>query len=80
MQTLKSMQLTKTEMKNVKGAFWYITNPVLTQAWGDGTNGADTYVDGMYAGHDNPSGSLGKDSWRFYSTSVPTQPGIIWIK
>ncbi|MCX6316187.1 MAG: hypothetical protein NTW29_02775 [Bacteroidetes bacterium] len=78
MKTLQSMELSKKEMKEVKGAYWQLGS-VNTKAWGDGTNGADTYLDGMYAGHDNPSGTLGGDSWRFFGTSVPQQPPVIRI-
>lgn len=75
MESLQSMQLSKKEMKEVKGARW-ITG-ANTNASGDGSNGASTYVDGDYWGHDNSSGSLFGDSWSYFKTAVEPSAGVL---
>lgn len=83
MESLKLMELSKKEMRNVQGAKWITDVQWLTgthtQAWGDGSQGATTYLDGMYAGHDNPEGSLGGDWWRWTGRVIDTRPPIIKI-
>ncbi|MCX6316190.1 MAG: hypothetical protein NTW29_02790 [Bacteroidetes bacterium] len=75
MQTLQSMQLSKKEMKEVKGARWIVGDN--TSAYGDGSNGATTYLDGMNIGHDASSGSLAGDSWAYFRTAVEPQAGVL---
>lgn len=77
MQSLKSMQLSKKEMKEIKGARW--TVGANTEAWGDGSNGAMTLLDGDPWMHDNSSGSLFGDSWSYYRTALVSEPGTIKI-
>ncbi|MCX6316188.1 MAG: hypothetical protein NTW29_02780 [Bacteroidetes bacterium] len=77
MKSLQSMQLSKKEMKEVKGARWVVG--ANTEAWGDGSNGATTLLDGVPWTHDNSSGSLFGDSWAYYRTAVVTEPGTLKI-
>ncbi|MCX6316191.1 MAG: hypothetical protein NTW29_02795 [Bacteroidetes bacterium] len=77
MESLSSMQLSKKEMKEVKGAYW-ITG-ANTAAWGDGSNGSSTYLDGMPIGQDGSSGTLEGDSWRYYATLSVPQQGVLKV-